>query len=41
MSLKKRVGLTDDGHQIIFHKGKAIEMVCPKKGTCRFTEQRW
>jgi hypothetical protein len=41
MSLKKKVGISEDRHAIIFYKGKAIEMTCPKMGTCRFTKQRW
>lgn len=34
MSLKKKVSIGDDHHGIVFHKGKAIEMICPKKGRC-------
>ncbi len=41
MSLKKKVSIGEGKHGIVFHKGKAIEMICPKMGTCRFTEQRW
>ncbi|MBM4026135.1 MAG: hypothetical protein FJ280_12120 [Planctomycetes bacterium] len=34
MSLKKRVSLGEGRHGIVFHRGKAIEMICPQKGTC-------
>ncbi len=36
MSLKKRVRLVEEDHAIVFDKGKAVEMVCPQKGSCRF-----
>jgi len=36
MSLKRRLSLVEEGHRIVFHKGKPIEMICPKKGKCRF-----
>ena len=34
MSLKKKVRLQEDGHAIVFDKGKAIEMICPQRGKC-------
>lgn len=41
MSEKKRVRLGDgDGneeHAIIFYKGKAVEIICPKLGDCKIT----
>lgn len=39
MSEKKRVRLVDgygkEEHTIIFYKGKAIEIICPKLGNCK------
>ncbi len=36
ISKKKRVRLGGDGgHTIVFHKGKAIEIICPKLGECK------
>jgi len=37
MSKKKEVRLgdsTEDEHTIIFYKGKAVEIICPKLGKC-------
>ncbi len=37
MSKKKEVRLGDsaeDEHTIIFYKGKAVEIICPKLGKC-------
>jgi adenylate cyclase class IV len=42
MSKSKRVRLGDGEekeHTIVFYKGKAIEILCPKLGICRIT--RW
>jgi hypothetical protein len=36
MSLKKKMSLVEEDHKIVFDKGKAVEMVCPQKGKCRF-----
>ncbi len=41
MSKIKRVRLGDGektGHTIVFYKGKAIEIICPKLGICKITE---
>ena len=42
MSKKKEVLLGDsskeDEHNIVFYKGKAIEIKCPKLGKCSITE---
>ncbi|MCO6475990.1 MAG: hypothetical protein J5I94_05175 [Phaeodactylibacter sp.] len=39
MSEKKRTRLGDSSgkeeHIIVFHKGKAIEIICPKLGRCK------
>ncbi len=32
LSLKKKVSLQDDHHGLVFHKGKAIEIICPPPG---------
>jgi len=38
ISRKKKQSLgDDDDHLIIFHKEKAIEIICPKLGTCKIT----
>ena len=41
MSKKKRVRLSegsgDEIHSIVFYKGEAIEIICPKLGTCKIT----
>lgn len=37
MSKNKKVRLNDNEtieHTIIFHKGNAVEILCPKKGKC-------
>ena len=34
MSLRKKTGIGEGRHSIVFHKGKAIEMICPKRGRC-------
>ena len=28
----------DDEHTIVFYKGEAIEIICPKLGTCAITD---
>jgi hypothetical protein len=41
MSEKKRVRLgdgKDNEHTIVFYKGGAIELLCPKLGTCAITD---
>ena len=41
MSKRKRVRLgdgEDDEHTIVFYKGEAIEILCPKVGTCAITD---
>jgi hypothetical protein len=39
MSKKKRAKLCGDhGHSIVFNKGKAIEIHCPKEGVCPILE---
>ncbi len=41
MSKKKKVLLGDSEkteHIIVFHKGKAVEIECPKKGKCKIIE---
>lgn len=38
MSKKKRVRLGDDyKHTIVFHKEKAVEIICPKLGSCKIS----
>jgi hypothetical protein len=40
MSKKKRVRLgdsADDEHTIVFYKGEAVEILCPKLGKCAIT----
>jgi adenylate cyclase class IV len=34
MSKKRRVRLGEEKHTIIFYKGEAIEILCPKLGKC-------
>ncbi len=34
MSTKKQVRLSEEKHTIIFYKGKAIEILCPKLKRC-------
>lgn len=41
MSKRKRVRLgdgEDEEHTIVFYKGVAIEILCPKLGTCTITD---
>ena len=38
MSKKKRVRLGDEKHTIVFYRGEAIEIHCPKLGTCKITD---
>ena len=38
MSKKKRVRLGEKKHTIVFYKGEAIEILCPKIGNCIITE---
>ena len=40
MSKKKRVRLGEGKHIIVFNKGEAIEILCPKPGNCIITEKR-
>jgi len=37
-SKNKRVQLGEDEHTIIFFKGNAIEILCPKIGRCQITD---
>ena len=37
MSKKKRVRLGEEKHTIVFYKGEAIEIFCPKLGKCIIT----
>jgi hypothetical protein len=37
MSKKKQVRLGEGKHTIIFYKGEAIEILCPKLGKCIIT----
>jgi len=37
MSKKKRVRLGEEKHTIVFYKGEAIEILCPKLGNCTIT----
>jgi hypothetical protein len=36
LSLRKKVSIGDDDHGMVFHKGKAIETICPHRGSCPF-----
>ena len=38
MSTKRRVRLGEEKHTIIFYKGEAIEILCPKLGKCIITD---
>ncbi|MBC2713636.1 MAG: hypothetical protein HGJ94_22400 [Desulfosarcina sp.] len=38
MSKKKRVRLGEGKHTIVFYKGEAIEILCPKLGNCSITD---
>ena len=43
MSKNKRVTLVDgedDEHKIVFYNGEAIEIICPKLGTCAITDSQ-
>ncbi|WP_341531682.1 hypothetical protein [Nostoc sp. UHCC 0302] len=43
MSIHKRVRLSDsedNKHTIIFFQGKAIEIICPQRGTCTITDSQ-
>jgi predicted nucleotidyltransferase len=42
MSKKTRVRLSgdDNKHTIIFYKGEAKEVICPKLGTCAITDSQ-
>lgn len=43
MSIYKRVTLGDGGdnkHTIVFFKGKATEIICPKLITCTITDEK-
>jgi len=36
MSMRKSVRLCgEQGHEIVFRRGKAVEIICPKAGRCR------
>lgn len=37
MSKKRRVRLGEAKHTIIFYKGEAVEILCPKLGKCMIT----
>jgi hypothetical protein len=37
MSKNKRVRLGEDDHTVIFYKGEAIEILCPKFKKCKIT----
>lgn len=38
MSKNKRVPLGEDDHTVIFYKGEAIEILCPKLKKCKITD---
>jgi hypothetical protein len=38
MSRKRRVRLGEGKHTIIFYKGEAIEILCPRLGKCIITD---
>ena len=38
MSKKKRQKLGEDDHTVIFDKGEAIEILCPKLKKCKITD---
>ena len=38
MSKNKRVRLREEKHTIVFYKGEAIEIHCPKLGNCKITD---
>ncbi|MBW4564555.1 MAG: hypothetical protein KME32_26180 [Mojavia pulchra JT2-VF2] len=43
MSIHKRAALGDGGdnkHTIVFFKGKAIEIICPKLRNCKITDSQ-
>ena len=37
MSKNKRVRLGEEDHTVIFYKGEAIEILCPKLEKCKIT----
>ena len=39
MSKRKRVRLGEEDHIIVFHNGKAVEILCPKMKKCAITEE--
>ncbi len=39
MSKKKQVRLGENKHTIVFDKGKAIEILCPKLKKCTITDE--
>ena len=38
MSKKKRVRLGEGKHTVVFYKGEAVEILCPKLGKCIITD---
>ncbi len=41
MSKRKKVRLGDDDkHTIVFYKGEAIEIICPKLKACKITDSQ-
>jgi len=38
MSKKKQVRLEEGNHIIVFNKGEAMEIICPKLGNCQINE---
>jgi len=38
MSKKKRVRLGEGKHTVVFYKGEAVEIFCPKLGKCIITD---
>lgn len=41
ISKRKKIRLSDgenDNHTIVFDKGNAVEIICPKLGKCKITE---
>ncbi len=38
MSKNKRVRLGEENHTVIFYKGEAIEILCPKLKKCKITD---
>lgn len=41
MSARKKVHLGDADHIIVFYRGEAIEILCPKLNRCAITETEY